>query len=118
AAHDEYAPAEAGPVVVKGGVSPVPMEIVMHQGATIEGKVADREGLPIAGAQAEVRTSGRRTSVVLVEPDGSYRVKRVTGEVTVRASAPAFAPAEANLSIGADQDGRTIARDFTLEPAG
>lgn len=83
ASHPAYVRGESARRVVRAGEA-VDMEIVLHPGGTLDGRVVDERGFPVPGQWIEVRAERdpwpRR---VFSLRDGTFRVPSVLGRVSV-----------------------------------
>ena len=78
ATHSTYSPATAPPIIVDGEHAKVGVELVLVAGAVVKGKVVDKTGAGIAGAnvRAVVRgnTSWREQRQAFTAADGSFSI--------------------------------------------
>ncbi len=83
ATHPAFVRGESAQRAARAGGS-VEIEIVMHQGGTIDGRLVDERGFPVSGQPVEVRIPGdpypRRA---FSQRDGTFRVPSVLGHVAV-----------------------------------
>lgn len=79
--------------------------------ATLSGIVLDASGAPIPGAAVRVEAGGRSVDLE-TGMDGRFSVGAVSGEVTVTAAAPGFAPVTLRLTAG-----ETSLLQIVLQPA-
>jgi protocatechuate 3,4-dioxygenase beta subunit len=66
------------------------VEVVLRPGASLEGRVVDRSGAPVADAEVAAVLNGLTVDVTVTAPDGSYRLGRVpdVGPFEVEVAAP------------------------------
>ncbi|MEI8256900.1 MAG: carboxypeptidase-like regulatory domain-containing protein, partial [Deltaproteobacteria bacterium] len=102
ATHPAFVRGESAQRAVRAGES-VEIEIVMHQGGTIDGRLVDERGFPVPGQPVEVRIPGdpypRRA---FSQRDGTFRVPSVLGHVTVVALVAGRVGARAEADVGDD----------------
>jgi hypothetical protein len=101
---------------VSAGARPVDVgDVVLEPGGTIRGRVRDKAGNPIGGAQltAFARLRGGLPAEAASEPDGTFVLAGLQGgsfQVTARASG--YGEARATAALGAEN------LDVVMEPAG
>ncbi len=127
--HPAYAAARVGPLDLPETGQPWhPLEVVLTEGAVLEGKIADKEGLPLSGARVTVSRAetGKRSALGLdafvsarkahSAKDGGYRIRGLEpGPVVVLVTALDHAPETIQgLVLGVEP----TRQDFTLGRGG
>lgn len=102
ATHPAFVRGESAQRAARAGGS-VELEIVMHQGGTIDGRLLDERGFPVAGQAVEVRIPGdpypRRA---FSQRDGTFLVPSVLGHVAVVALVGGRVGAQAEADVADD----------------
>ena len=79
-----------------------PCEIVLRRGAGVRGRVVDRDGRPVAGAQLKIGDFGARRA--LSAGDGTFELRNVPpGHGVVSTFARGFAPVQSIVDVPADE---------------
>ena len=78
ATHSTYGPANAPPIIVDGEHARTGVELVLPAGAVVEGKVVDKAGAPVAGANVRVVVQGninwRAQRQAFTGADGAFAI--------------------------------------------
>jgi hypothetical protein len=102
ATHPAYVRGETAQRAVRAGEA-VELEIVLHPGGTIEGRLLDERGFPVAGQPIEVRAERdpmpRRA---FTARDGTFRVPSVLGRLSVVALVGGRVGARAEVQVADD----------------
>ncbi|MES3629276.1 MAG: TonB-dependent receptor [Longimonas sp.] len=89
--------------------APVRASAPQQQTGAIEGTVTETDGSPLPGVQVVLRGTPRGTTT---DADGAYRLEGIDpGTYTVRATFVGFAPAQAEVTVAADE---TVEQNFEL----
>lgn len=90
----------------------VSIELVAHEGGSIEGRVLTDRGFPLSGAQVELRAESEPVPRrVFTARDGSYRAPALLGRVTLVAWVQGRVAARAEALVG---DGATEVVNLTV----
>jgi hypothetical protein len=93
----------------------VTLELVAHEGGSIEGRVLTDRGFPLSGAQVELRAESEPVPRrVFTARDGSYRAPALLGRVTLVAWVQGRVAARAETVVG---DGLTEVVNLTVPGA-
>ena len=103
ASHDDFAPAESERLQLQAGAARADIELVMHPGAELAGRVVDERGDGLEGIPVELRRAAEglpRMSVTAT--DGSFSFRGVRGEVSVTALPYDLPPVREDVAMGED----------------
>lgn len=102
AQHPAYVRAEAEGRLVRAGER-AEMDVVLHAGGTIDGRVVTERGFPMRGMQVEIRTLQESlTRRVFTANDGTFRAPSLRGHVVLVAWMGARVAARAEVDVADD----------------
>jgi protocatechuate 3,4-dioxygenase beta subunit len=100
--HEDYAPAEVGPVHATAGSAQRLGDLVMRQGTALVGRVIDAEGRELEAIPVELRSDADRfPRLAVTGADGSFSFRvAAPGELSVTALPYDLPPARKTITIG------------------
>lgn len=115
ASHTRYGPTTSSPITVDGTRAQTGIELVLEPGGTVEGKVVDTDGKPVASAEVRVVVRGelfwRARRQALTGSDGTFAVTALPRRAM---DVVASHDSGASAITGADLSGKDARIDVTL----
>jgi hypothetical protein len=114
AEHPDHARASSEWIEIRSGQEPPPVRITLPASALLSGRILDDRGRPLPGAQVIARGGTSEPRFTDSDLDGAYRLRGLSGRVSLPASRAGYAPAGRALRLEA---GQSYEVDLVLELA-